>query len=84
MARGIDVFTGYGMSETCPILTISHLTPEMLALSPEEQAVIRCRTGCTIPLVDLWWWMVLWWSSPATGRAPEKSWCVHPGSPRDT
>ena len=53
MGRGIDVFTGYGMSETCPLLTLSHLTPEMLELSPEEQAVIRCKTGCSLPLVDL-------------------------------
>jgi len=53
MSRGIDVFTGYGMSETCPILTIAHLTPEMLQLSAEEQATIRCRTGRTLPLVDL-------------------------------
>ncbi len=53
LKRGIDVFTGYGMSETCPILTLSHLTPEMLELSPEEQAVIRCKTGRSIPLVDL-------------------------------
>uniref|UniRef100_A0A831UEY8 Fatty acid--CoA ligase n=1 Tax=Geobacter metallireducens TaxID=28232 RepID=A0A831UEY8_GEOME len=53
LRRGIDVFTGYGMSETCPILTISHLTPEMLELSPEEQAAIRCRTGIPLPLVDL-------------------------------
>ena len=53
MSRGIDIFTGYGMSETCPILTIAQLTPEMLKLSPEEQAVIRCKTGCALPLVDL-------------------------------
>ena len=53
LQRGIDLFTGYGMSETCPILTISHLTPEMLELSPEEQAVIRCKTGRSLPLVDL-------------------------------
>jgi fatty-acyl-CoA synthase len=53
MQRGIDLFTGYGMSETCPILTISHLTPEMMALSPEEQAVVRCKTGRSLPLVDL-------------------------------
>jgi fatty-acyl-CoA synthase len=53
LARGIDVFTGYGMSETCPILTISHLTPEMLELTPEEQAAIRCKTGRSVPLVDL-------------------------------
>ncbi len=53
MSRGIDIFTGYGLSETCPILTIAQLTPEMLELSPEEQAVIRCKTGCALPLVDL-------------------------------
>ena len=35
MSRGIDLFTGYGMSETCPILTLAHLTPEMLAAGPE-------------------------------------------------
>ncbi|GLI38294.1 fatty acid--CoA ligase [Geobacter hydrogenophilus] len=53
LRRGIDVFTGYGMSETCPILSFSHLTPEMLELSPEEQATIRCKTGQALPLVDL-------------------------------
>ncbi|ABB30501.1 AMP-dependent synthetase and ligase [Geobacter metallireducens RCH3] len=53
LRRGIDVFTGYGMSETCPILSLSHLTPEMLELSPEEQATIRCKTGQALPLVDL-------------------------------
>jgi fatty-acyl-CoA synthase len=53
LERGIDVFTGYGMSETCPILTISRLTPEMLAGSPAEQAEIRCLTGLSLPFVDL-------------------------------
>lgn len=53
MGRGIDIFTGYGMSETCPILTLAHLTPEMLELPPKEQAVIRCKTGRSLPLVDL-------------------------------
>jgi fatty-acyl-CoA synthase len=53
MQRGIDIFSGYGMSETCPILTLAHLTPEMLDLSAEEQAAIRCKTGRSLPLVDL-------------------------------
>jgi fatty-acyl-CoA synthase len=53
LGRGIDIFTGYGMSETCPILTLAHLTPEMLELSPEEQSIIRCKTGRSLPLVDL-------------------------------
>jgi fatty-acyl-CoA synthase len=53
LGRGIDVFTGYGMSETCPILTISHLTPDMLEMTAEEQASIRCKTGRSVPLVNL-------------------------------
>ena len=53
LRRGIDVFTGYGMSETCPLLTLSQLTREMLSLSDEEQAAIRCKTGRTLPLVEL-------------------------------
>lgn len=29
---GIDVFTGYGMSETCPILSLAHLSDAELGL----------------------------------------------------
>jgi fatty-acyl-CoA synthase len=50
---GIDLFTGYGMSETCPVLTIAHLTSDHLAQTAEEQAVIRAKTGRPLPLVDL-------------------------------
>ena len=53
MQLGIDLFTGYGMSETCPILTLAHLKPDMLDESPEVQADIRCKTGLPLPLVDL-------------------------------
>jgi fatty-acyl-CoA synthase len=53
LQRGIDLFTGYGMSETCPILTIAHLSREVLELAPAEQAEIRCKTGLPLPLVDL-------------------------------
>ncbi len=51
MRRGMDILAGYGMSETCPILTIAHLKPEMLALDEESQAEVRCRTGLPLPLV---------------------------------
>jgi fatty-acyl-CoA synthase len=50
---GIDVFTGYGMSETCPLLTLAKLRPHMLEWSPEEQVRMRCRTGSPLPLVQL-------------------------------
>ncbi|PLX83782.1 MAG: long-chain fatty acid--CoA ligase [Desulfuromonas sp.] len=51
LEKGIDIFTGYGMSETCPILTFAQLTSEML--KEDDQAEIRCKTGRPIPLVQL-------------------------------
>jgi len=51
--KGINVFTGYGMSETCPILTLGKLKPHMLDWDLEQQVTVRCRTGAPIPLVDL-------------------------------
>ena len=51
--RGMDLFTGYGMSETCPVLSLAHLDSADLARSVEEQAVIRAKTGRPLPLVDL-------------------------------
>lgn len=53
MERGIDIFTGYGMSETCPILTLAHLEPDMLELQDDDQVEYRCKSGRPIPLVDL-------------------------------
>jgi fatty-acyl-CoA synthase len=53
MQRGIDIYAGYGMSETCPILTLAFLKPDMLDASAEEQVEIRCKTGLRLPLVDL-------------------------------
>jgi len=53
LQRGIDIFTGYGMSETCPILSLAHLDEEMLALDQTAQVEIRCKTGRTMPLVDV-------------------------------
>ena len=51
--RGIDVFTGYGMSETCPILTVAHLSDANASSAPEHQAKLRSKTGLPLPLVDL-------------------------------
>ena len=51
--RGMDLFTGYGMSETCPVLTMAHLESADLDRTLEEQAVIRAKTGRPLPLVDL-------------------------------
>jgi fatty-acyl-CoA synthase len=53
MERGIDIFAGYGMSETGPVLTLSHLKTPMLTKNQDEQAEIRVKTGRPIPLVDV-------------------------------
>lgn len=49
--QGIDIYSGYGMSETCPVLTLANITAE--DLSTEEELEIRCKTGRPLPLVDL-------------------------------
>ena len=51
LQRGIDIYTGYGMSETCPVLTVAHVTEDNL--SEEEELDVRCKTGRPLPLVDL-------------------------------
>ena len=51
--KGMDLFTGYGMSETCPVLSIAHLSSADLELPLEHQAVLRAKTGLPLPLVDL-------------------------------
>jgi len=50
---GIDVFTGYGMSETCPILTLAQLPAGMSDLTSDTAVEIRCKTGRSVPLVQL-------------------------------
>lgn len=51
--RGIDVYTGYGMSETCPILSLAHLSDAELQLDRETQIALRTRTGKPLPMVRL-------------------------------
>jgi fatty-acyl-CoA synthase len=53
MERGIEIFAGYGMSETCPILTLANLKPNMFDWDMERQLDINTLTGLPIPLVDL-------------------------------
>ena len=53
MDRGIDVFGGYGMSETGPVLTLAQLERPSLSLSDEAQIELRCKAGRPLPLVDI-------------------------------
>ncbi|MFW5936715.1 MAG: fatty acid--CoA ligase [Desulfosalsimonas sp.] len=49
MERGINIYAGYGMSETCPVLTVANLKPHMLGWDTKDQLTYRCRTGLPVP-----------------------------------
>ncbi len=51
LKRGIDIFGGYGMSETCPLLTIVQLFPE--SSGGEKEISYRTKAGKPVPLVEL-------------------------------
>lgn len=53
LERGIDIFTGYGMSETCPVLSLAQLKPGREPLDTDEEVRQRCKAGLPVPLVDL-------------------------------
>jgi fatty-acyl-CoA synthase len=53
MDRGIDIYAGYGMSETGPVLTVAHLKNHHLTGDRDAQAEIRTRAGLAFPLVDV-------------------------------
>jgi fatty-acyl-CoA synthase len=59
MARGIDVFTGYGMSETGPIVALAQLQPGFASRNRDDTAAnyhkelqMRCSTGRPVAMVD--------------------------------
>lgn len=52
LERGVDVYAGYGLSETCPILSLGLLDPDE-ADDAEAALSRRIRAGRAIPLVDL-------------------------------
>lgn len=53
MDMGINIFAGYGMSETGPVLTVANVKPKDQNAPEEEQLKIRTATGLPIPLVNL-------------------------------
>jgi len=50
---GIDVITGYGMSETCPVLSITYMNEKEKGMNMDDQVEVRTKTGVPIPLVDM-------------------------------
>ncbi len=51
--HGITVYQGYGMSETCPVLTVAMLKPHMWDWDVQQQLDYQLTAGFPIPLVDL-------------------------------
>jgi fatty-acyl-CoA synthase len=50
---GITVFTGYGMSETCPVMSLSLPKPHMMDWDEDRKLDILTKTGTPIPLVEI-------------------------------
>ncbi|MGE8064209.1 fatty acid--CoA ligase [Pseudomonas sp. NPDC089569] len=52
-ARGIHVHSGYGMSETCPLLCLTYMREADLEQPRQAQLSQRIKTGVAVPMVDL-------------------------------
>jgi acyl-CoA synthetase (AMP-forming)/AMP-acid ligase II len=53
MDLGIQIFSAFGMSETCPLVTSALLKGNMLNLDDEKKLDIYIKTGLPAPLVDI-------------------------------
>ncbi|RLG51692.1 MAG: fatty acid--CoA ligase [Thermoproteota archaeon] len=53
MRLGIKVMAGYGLSETCPVLTLSVLKDYMAEWPDEKKLDVLIKTGIPAPLVKL-------------------------------
>jgi fatty-acyl-CoA synthase len=53
LAAGIDIFAGYGMSETGPLAAVSHVRSKDLTGDADGEVDFRTRAGMAGPLVDL-------------------------------
>ena len=49
---GITIFTGYGMSETCPVISLATPKPHMMDWGEDRMLGVICKTGLPIPLVS--------------------------------
>jgi fatty-acyl-CoA synthase len=53
LAAGVDIFAGYGMSETGPLLAVAHVMSGDITGDPDGEVEIRTRAGLACPLVEL-------------------------------
>jgi acyl-CoA synthetase (AMP-forming)/AMP-acid ligase II len=53
LAAGVDIFAGYGMSETGPIAAVAHVRSRDLSGDPDQEVEFRTKAGMAALLVDL-------------------------------
>jgi len=53
MELGIQIWSAFGMSETCPLVTFAGLKSTMLDLDEEKKLDIYIKTGLPAPLVEV-------------------------------
>lgn len=53
---GAQPLTGYGMSETCPVMAVTRISPDLAELPAHEQIPYRVKAGLAAQLVDLQIW----------------------------
>jgi fatty-acyl-CoA synthase len=51
-AKGIDVFAGYGMSETGPVVALAQMPAGVTPADENDDVRRRCLTGRPVPFVD--------------------------------
>ncbi len=56
LEQGIEPFSAYGMSETCPLMSMTRMTPEDRELHESEQLNLRTKAGLPSNLVDIQIW----------------------------
>ena len=56
LSSGIEVYTGYGMSETAPLISITEFSSDEGELSFEEDVKRRCLSGKPVMLVEQQLW----------------------------
>lgn len=56
LAQGIEVYTGYGMSETAPLISLTEFTINEPKMSLDEDISRRCMTGKPVLMVDAQVW----------------------------
>ncbi len=67
--RGIACYSAYGMSETCPLLTMTRMGEDEYALPESEQIQWRTRAGLPSDLVDIQIWSPDGTSLPHDGQS---------------